>query len=180
MATKVPTAPFFSRFTSPLDSQFDHLFRNPPKVKPEDRVEFVAKEGAPPKIYVWVGDILVPEIFLHVYRRTLYTKGPIFTPSTRFPEELKNDPDALFKFKVRTLGSILWAIHTTYYPSFGAPMIERRLQRLEEIIADGEAIQCNRHLMIDLRYLLDNVKLEWNRAAEEHREHEQPATHLTN
>ncbi|KAI3869590.1 hypothetical protein MKW92_053404 [Papaver armeniacum] len=167
--------PPFTTWVNPLDAGFDHLFKNNPlpRVKPEDLIDYADKEGAPPKKYVRVDDILVPEVLLNVYRRTLRTKGPIFTPSTRFPEELKNDPDALFKFKVRTLGSILWAIYTTHNPTYGAPMIERRLQRLEEVIADGEAIECNPQLMADLRYLLGHVKdhyrlrLELNRLAEE-------------
>ncbi|KAI3950750.1 hypothetical protein MKW92_012631, partial [Papaver armeniacum] len=123
----------FTPGVNPLDQRFDHLFKKDlPRVKPEDRIEHAVKEGAPPKKYVWVDGILVPEVFRNVYRRTLRTKGPIFTPSTRFPEELKNDPDALFKFKVRTLASIVWAVYTTQYPTFSAPMIESRLQRLKE------------------------------------------------
>ncbi|KAI3925475.1 hypothetical protein MKW92_038868, partial [Papaver armeniacum] len=47
--------------------------------------------------------------------------------------------------------------------------------RVEEIIADGEAIQCNQQLMSDLRYLIGHVKdryherleLRMNRQAEE-------------
>ncbi|KAI3860099.1 hypothetical protein MKX03_033799 [Papaver bracteatum] len=148
----------FTPGVNPLDQRFDHLFKKDvPKVKPEDCIEYAAKYGAPPKKYVWIDDILVPEVFRDVYRRTKCTKGPIFTPTTRFPEELKNDPDALFKFKVRTLGSILWAVYTTHYPTFSSPMIEKCLQRVEKVIADGEAIQCNPRLMDDLRFLLDRV-----------------------
>ncbi|RZC51530.1 hypothetical protein C5167_019955 [Papaver somniferum] len=132
-----PSPNYVSPFTAkvnPLDIGFNHLFKNnpPPRVKPEDLIEYAVKEGAPHKKYVWVNGILVPEFLLNVYRRTLRTKGPIFKPSTRFPEELKNDPDALFKFKVRTLGRILWAVYTTHNPTFSDPTFERRLQRVEE------------------------------------------------